>query len=425
LKYYRTLLSGPTLQGTINADILNGDTAGTVFEYEADAVWGGAWAQNAGDPGNAGTMQAINIQGYGRSNDIFIGKTGVHNTLVLNDGKNALFLDDPYSANGQMARIQNVQEIVAGDGGQIIDLTSTRFKLGNVTMLGGAGDDVLWSSAGHDSMNGLGGNDNMWGGSGNDTMAGGIGIDKVQGGAGNDIVRGGQSDDVVSGGTGADKVHGDTGHDNIAGDDGNDTVSGGDGNDTASGGNHNDVVSGGKGRDILTGNDGNDTMSGNTENDQVDGGRGDDRLYGNEGHDTVLGGDGNDRLEGWTGNDNLSGGAGADTLTGGKGFDVMTGGANADTFVWQAGDNWIAATETSYFDRITDFGTGDKLDFSALINNGAATNAALFVKFADSAAGTMVWVKNSLTDAYHQTVFLEGVHGLSVAQAEADGILLI
>lgn len=425
MKYYKQLLSGPKIGGTVNADILEGDTAGSVFAYEADGVWGGAWAQNAGDPAQPGTLEMIPITGYGRSNDIFIGKPGVHNKLVINDGHNALFLDDPYSANGHMPRIQNIQEIVCGDGGQVVDLTSTRFSYGDVTILGGADNDVLWASAGNDSVNGLAGNDNLWGGTGKDFLAGGIGDDKVLGGSGNDVVRGGQGHDTVLGGTGSDSVYGDTGNDRIDGEAGNDYVSGGDGNDTASGGDGDDVVVGGKGRDVLYGGDGNDSLSGNTGADTIEGGKGDDRLFGNEGDDRLLGGDGKDYLEGSTGNDVLTGGTGEDTIVGNKGNDTMTGGAGADTFVWLANEHFVLNSKISYVDRITDFGKGDTLDFAALINNGNSTDASLFVKFEDGKDGTTVWVKAKASADFHEAVILEGVHVTDVAQAQADGWLII
>ncbi len=425
MKYYQTLLSGPTLAGTKNAEILEGSASGTVFAYQADGTWVNTRAQCVGDPAGAGPNTLISIDGYGRNNDIFKGKAGTANTLVMGDGKVALFLDDPYSANGNQARIQNIQEIVCGDGGQIVDLTSTRFAYGNVKILGGADADYLWSNAGHDTMNGLGGNDDMWGGSGNDDMAGGTGNDKVVGGSGNDTVRGGQHNDTVSGGAGNDSVYGDTGNDVAAGDDGNDYVSGGDGSDTVNGNAGDDKLAGGKGADLVHGGDGADKLNGNTGSDTLDGGAGNDRVFGDAGNDSIAGGGDSDTLYGNTGNDTILGGAGNDTLYGNKGNDVMTGGAGADRFVWLANENYSTATGVTDTDRITDFGKNDVLDFSALISNGSDTDAGHFVKFQDMAAGTMVLVANVPGGEFHETVMLDGLHGLSVAKAQADGWLLI
>ncbi len=425
MKYYQSLLVGPTVAGTWDADILQGSASGTVFKYDPDGTWGNAWAQNAGDPGQMGTLETFTIQGYGRSNDIFKGEAGVHNKLVMTDGHLALFLDDPYSGNGSMARIQNIQEIVCGDGGQVVDFTSQRFTYGNVKILGGADADILWSSAGNDDLNGLGGDDNLWGGSGNDSIAGGTGNDRVLGGVGNDTVRGGQHHDTVSGGAGNDSVYGDTGNDVISGDEGHDYVTGGDGNDSVNGNLGEDTIAGGKGADALAGGDGDDKLSGNTGNDTLEGGRGADRLYGNAGADVLSGNDDNDSLYGWNGSDSLSGGAGIDVLAGNKGSDLLTGGAGADKFVWNAAENFETASGTSYVDRITDFSTADQLNFDALINNGGNDDATDFVKFVDRAAGTMVSVASSATGEFHETVLLEGVHGVSVQQAQLDGWLVI
>lgn len=425
MKYYKQLLSGPTTGGTINADILQGDSNGSVFKYEADASWGGASSQNAGDPGHLGTLEMFSITGYGRNNDIFVGKTGVYNKLVMTDGHNALFLDDPYSANGDMARLQNIQEIVAGDGGQVIDLTSTRFGYGDVKILGGADADVLMSSGGADTINGLDGADYVWGGSGNDQVAGGKGSDRVIGAEGDDVVRGGQHDDTVAGGIGNDSVFGDTGNDLVTGNEGDDRANGGDGNDTVSGNTGDDVLFGGKGADVLQGNADNDRLFGNTGNDTLDGGTGDDRLNGNEGNDLVQGSDGNDRMDGWTGNDVLVGGDGEDILLGNKGNDTMTGGSGADKFVWLVNENYVTSSNTTYTDHITDFGNDDVLNFSGLLKIDGVTDASLFVKFVDEADGIHVSVRSTPSAAFHETVILDGVHGLTVHDAQADGLLIV
>ncbi|PXA88573.1 hypothetical protein DMC47_29935, partial [Nostoc sp. 3335mG] len=86
---------------------------------------------------------------------------------------------------------------------------------------------------------------------------------------------------------------------------------------------------------VVTG-DGNDSITGNSIANKLVGMRGDDKLFG-------LGG-----------NDMLDGGAGDDWLEGGIGNDILTGGAGNDTFFF---DN----RKISGFDRITDFGAGDKL----------------------------------------------------------------
>ncbi len=91
--------------------------------------------------------------------------------------------------------------------------------------------------------------------------------------------------------------------------------------------------------------DGNDTITGNSVANKLYGMRGDDKLYGLAGNDTI------------------DGGAGNDWIDGGKGNDVLTGGAGNDVFFF---DN----KGTSGVDRITDFGSGDKLMLTAALRDG-------------------------------------------------------
>jgi Ca2+-binding RTX toxin-like protein len=77
------------------------------------------------------------------------------------------------------ARVISVETILAGDGDDIIDLTSDTFDLGgtNITLKGEAGDDVLWAAEGNDSLYGGIGDDTLFGGDGNDILTGGEGAD--------------------------------------------------------------------------------------------------------------------------------------------------------------------------------------------------------------------------------------------------------
>ncbi|MEW5687527.1 MAG: right-handed parallel beta-helix repeat-containing protein [Pseudomonadota bacterium] len=170
------------------------------------------------------------------------------------------------------------------------------------------------------------------------------------------------------------------------------------------------VFNGTTGADVFTGGEAADTLNGVAGGDLLTGGGGDDLYITNGkakiveeaggGYDTVrssgsitltpnveklelIGGDlngtggatdnliigtaGANNLSGKGGNDTLNGGAGADTLNGGTGADVMTGGAGADRFVFAARDG---------ADVISDFGTGDIIDVSALKAAGATSTLA-------------------------------------------------
>jgi Ca2+-binding RTX toxin-like protein len=91
---------------------------------------------------------------------------------------------------------------------------------------------------------------------------------------------------------------------------------------------------------------------------------GNDTLTSGSGNDSLYGGDGNDRLTAGRGDDQLCGGAGDDTLVGGAGADQMKGGGGSDTFVYQSLSD--SGSALSLRDLITDFGTGDKIDLSAI-----------------------------------------------------------
>ncbi len=112
------------------------------------------------------------------------------NVLVLTDDTNgdALFLDDGYTALGNQARLSHIDEIRAGAGNDVIDLTSPKYAYvgDSMTVYGGIGDDVIWANSGENTLYGDAGDDRIIGGSGNDFIIGGAGNDVLHGGGGND-----------------------------------------------------------------------------------------------------------------------------------------------------------------------------------------------------------------------------------------------
>ena len=267
------------IYGYGGADLLDGGAGNDTLYYHADAKWPAGWgALNVGSVGVDGTNQFVSIKNYNRSYDVFHGGEGF-DVLVMGSGNDALFLDDAYSPRPEGTsgpRISGIELIDAGAGNDVIDLTSDLYDYGDVTILGGEGNDVLWSSAGNDRLYGEQGNDNLFGGAGDDLLDGGQGNDTLDGGLGNDLLYGGE---------------------------GNDTLYGGEGDDLLDGGNGNDKLYGGAGNDILLGGNGNDTLYGDAGNDILDGGQGNDTLYGGDGNDILIGGQGNDTLYGGDGAD--------------------------------------------------------------------------------------------------------------------------
>ena len=190
-------------------------------------------------------------------------------------------------------------------------------------------------------------------------------------------------------------------NDSITGDARDNIMSGGVGNDSIWGGDGNDSLSGGDGADMLNGGAGNDTLVG---------GAGNDGFYGGGGNDQIAGGDGNDRVFGDGGNDTIFGGAGNDTLTGGAQSGAGDKGLN--TFAWLRSDVVNANGSAAGFDHITDFGAGDKLDFTQLFNNAHPMIDTSILHVTDTAGGTIV--SANLGSGFIDVVALDGVHGLTL-----------
>jgi len=198
-----TLLGGAgndTLIGGMGSDLLSGGAGDDTLVYSADSSWSSAYVvQNGGSPdAPISNGEQITITGFSNSYDAFEGGAG-YDTVVLGSGNDVLALDDGFSANPlgiATARISGVEEINGGNGNDAIDLTSDRFTYSDVTLKGGSGNDVLWSSAG---------NDFLYGGIGNDNLFGGSGIDQLFGEAGNDRINGGRGVDQLTGGAGSDR----------------------------------------------------------------------------------------------------------------------------------------------------------------------------------------------------------------------------
>ena len=165
------------------------------FAHKYDTWNGNYLARHTGslnDWDGTGATELLN--GKNMITDVFHGSTDT-NLLYLTDDTNgdALFVDDIYSElpgtlEEQQARIAQIDEIRAGAGSDIIDLTSQRFEyIGDgLTVRGGLGDDVIWANKGDNKLFGDAGDDSIVGASGNDIIIGGIGNDIMHGGGGND-----------------------------------------------------------------------------------------------------------------------------------------------------------------------------------------------------------------------------------------------
>ena len=340
-----------------------------------------------------------------------------------------------------------------GNGGTATATVSVDV-LSGITLVGGAGADIL---TGH------GGDDTLIGNDGADTLAGGAGTDMLSGGAGDDtyVYAYGDGSDTITDTGGADRIQYTgpiTGEDELAGiaregDDlvvslvdgsairiaghyagnpveqvdvagegvfnlatglvggaerdvivgtaGAETLDGGAGDDALFADAGADTLYGGDGDDWLQGGAGADRLVGGTGADELEGGEGDDFLTGQLGDDELWGDAGNDVLAGDSGNDILDGGAGADTLYGGGGADRMSGGDGDDRLKGGPGDDTI------------DGGTGLDMVTYGSAADGVIVNlsaAAITATLADGAGGTTVQVAaGTAIDAVTQAARTAGV----------------
>jgi len=215
-----------------------------------------------------------------------------------------------------------------GDSGD--DRIFSSFNMFDQYLVGGPGDDLIWSHKGDDTLIGGEGKDVIYGSWGSDSIDGGPGDDTLSGQQDDDTIRGGDGDDLIMGWGGEDSLWGDGDDDTLQGGAGNDAVHGGDGTDLVVGGSDDDVLYGGPGTDTVNGRDGDDELNGADGEDLLKGGPGNDKLLGGPGNDVVNGADGNDMLWGNDGSDLLRGHAGDDLLDGGDGTDTLDGGADID-----------------------------------------------------------------------------------------------
>ncbi|MDQ2103881.1 calcium-binding protein, partial [Azospirillum sp. C340-1] len=259
--------------------------------------------------------------------------------------------------------------------------------VGNATLVGGEGEQVVYGDnhqqymylgAGDDVLHGGGGNDTVASAGGNDTLYGDEGDDVVMGGEGDDWVLGGEGNDLIGGGTGNDRGFGGTGDDILFGEEGDDTLTGNEGHDTVVGGAGNDLLFGEEGDDLLVGDEGDDTINAGTGNDVALGGAGNDLIGLGEGDDLATGGEGDDTLLGEAGNDTLFGGAGNDLMDGGAGDDVLFADGGADTLWGGAGADLFAFGRASGGSVVMDFQAGvDRLAFyDGTIDLGAVIHSA-------------------------------------------------
>jgi Ca2+-binding RTX toxin-like protein len=115
----------------------------------------------------------------------------------------------------------------------------------------------LFGDVGNDTLTGSAGPDLIFGGENNDTINGSTGDNRLFGENGDDIISASSGHDVIYGGAGLDKISGSTGNNLLFGEAGNDTITGagvlvgGLDNDTLTPASSRSIAIGGLGADIL------------------------------------------------------------------------------------------------------------------------------------------------------------------------------
>ncbi len=288
------------------------------------------------------TLGVLTVIGDAQDNALAISRDAAGKILV-NGGAVAVVGGTPTVANTRSILVLGV------GGNDTLTMDEVNGALPKVTMIGGAGNDVLTGGSGDDILIGQ---------AGNDTALGKGGFDQLFGGADNDVLTGGDADDQAFGEAGDDRMIWNPGDDT-------DLNEGGAGIDTTE-------VNGGNGAEqftatangtrvrfdrinpapfsvdmgtteklALNANGGDDSFSatGNLAalvQITVDGGTGNDNILGSNGVDLLLGGDGNDFIDGNQGNDTGLMGAGDDVFRWdpGDGNDTIEGQDGADSMLF-------------------------------------------------------------------------------------------
>nr|MCH9780992.1 hypothetical protein [Alphaproteobacteria bacterium] len=305
--------------------ITSGAAVGDTFK-SIERVVGSAYADTIVADNSGGTLDG------GEGDDMLIGGTG-GDTFIGGAGFDTV----SYENASQYIKIDYKQARLVGSGGaggdyfdSIEHLIGTSYAdkitifdySGDLTFIGGEGNDEVWSGRGNDVINGGDGNDHISGRDGDDVLKGGDGDDDLRGNNGNDVVYGGDGNDIIYGGHGDDRLEGGNGDDRLEGRFGSDVLIGGAGTDTAAYRHAPEglVIS------LRAMNDSDDNAVNyiSTGVAQGDVFESIERVEGSYYADTIVADNSGMTLDGDTGDDLLVGGAGGDTFIGGLGSDAAS-----------------------------------------------------------------------------------------------------
>ena len=150
---------------------------------------------------DAGTSAQTEMTGQGRE---FLGQLPGDTSLATRSialtstggAPQTFLISGDATAAGKHAAIGLVIDAAALPAGSIVQLDNVDFAavIGNVTIRGGAGKNVVVGDGAAQRILLGADDDTAYGGGGNDVLVGGVGSDRLLGGSGDDVLQGGRSD---------------------------------------------------------------------------------------------------------------------------------------------------------------------------------------------------------------------------------------
>src|SRR5262249_41643793 len=132
----------------------------------------------------------IQVLGYGGADRVTINGTSGADTFTAGAASVAFSSTKP-GVTSQTITLDSIEGLTLNSQAGNDKLDASALTLGQVTLLGGDGNDTLLGGSGNNVLLGGAGNDSLTGGPGRDLLVGGSGIDVLDGGGGDDILLGG------------------------------------------------------------------------------------------------------------------------------------------------------------------------------------------------------------------------------------------
>jgi parallel beta-helix repeat protein len=270
--------------------------------------------------------------------------------------------------------------IQAGNGGDSIQASASTTPM---TLLGGAGNDIIAASSNGDSISGGAGNDFLTEGvlsahGGDDTIIGGNGSNHIVDDGAVGLIYG--NDTTTDGATGANLITGTAtaliytgpGQDAVTFTGGNDeTVIAGGGNDSITVGDGVDSINGAGGNDTISAGNGMDTITAGDGNNKISAGDGGDRVTTGNGADSITTGAGDDVIITGNGNSTIAVGAGDDIIYPGGGNNVVNGGSGNDLLISSAGANKVLSNTAVTGTGTTTFTNIERVSLIGIAGNNS------------------------------------------------------